>query len=421
MDFALPRGLRDIDPEESESFELIRSAFFETCRLFDYKLMEPSSLELLETLEAKSGPAIREEIYFFRDKSNRELGLRFDLTVGITRYVASKRELSPPVRMGSFASVWRYDEPQYGKYRWFYQWDIELFGPSNAEADAEVIEFSSILFRKLGARPRISIGSRKIIESFIRNSVGVDQEEKILDAMRAVDKLAKKTFDQIVEEYPASFTRDQFQKLVDFVKIAGESTKVEGALKDYKIDAGSLLPIIDSLSSRGIKDVELNLSIVRGIDYYTDMVFEAFDRNNPRLGSLCGGGRYDSLPAIYGRPDLAATGVAGGVERAMMVVEFHKKRSEKIFVAAVGADEKIRTRAVSIAAELRSIGISAQSDISGRSLRKILEAQSSAGAKAVVILGERELSANSAKIKWMSTGEEETVNLNDLNGKLADA
>ena len=150
MQFSLPRGLRDISPEEAEGFEIVRNAFTETCRIFDYKLMEPSSLEMLQTLEAKSGPAIRDEIYFFKDKNDRDLGLRFDLTVGITRHVASKRELAPPVRLGSFASVWRYDEPQYGKYRWFYQWDAELFGPSNAEADAEVIEFAWSLFRKLG-------------------------------------------------------------------------------------------------------------------------------------------------------------------------------------------------------------------------------------------------------------------------------
>jgi histidyl-tRNA synthetase len=418
MDFALPRGLRDISPEEEESFEVVRSAFVETCRLFDYKLAEPSSLELLETLEAKSGPAIRDEIYCFRDKSDRELGLRFDLTVGLTRFVTSKRELSPPIRIGSFASVWRYDEPQYGKYRWFYQWDVELFGQSNPEADAEVIEFSSTLFRKLGAKPRISIGSRKILESYIRDSLGISEEGKILDAMRAVDKLSKKTFDQIVDEYSASFTGDQFRKLVDFVSLAGESTRLAEALKENKIDSSSILSIIDSLRSRGVKDVEMNLSIVRGIDYYTDMVFEAFDRDNPKLGSLCGGGRYDSLPSVYGRPDLAATGVAGGVERAILAVKFPKKVDEKYYIAAVGSDSNLRTRATSIAAELRSDGISAQSDISGRSLRKILEAQSSAGTRAVVILGERELATGSAKIKWMSSGEEETIALNELKEKL---
>jgi histidyl-tRNA synthetase len=414
MEFSLPRGLRDISPEEADSFEIIRAAFTDTCRIFDYKLMEPSSLELLETLEAKSGPAIRDEIYFFKDKSDRELGLRFDLTVGITRFVASKREFSPPVRVGSFASVWRYDEPQYGKYRWFYQWDAELFGPSNPESDAEVIEFSSVLFEKLGTKPRISIGSRKILESFIRDSLGIDSEERILDSMRAVDKLAKKPFDQIVAEYAQSFSKEQFQKLVDFVKLAGEASNVSEALRDFHIDASPLLAITDSLASRRIRDVELNLSIVRGIDYYTDMVFEAFDRDNPRLGALCGGGRYDSLPSVYGRPDLAATGVAGGVERAMLAYKLKKSQSERVFVASVGTDPKLRTAATAIAAELRSNGLSAQSDISGRSLRKILEAQSSSGARAVVILGEKELATRSVKVKWMSTGEEISVNIQDL-------
>ena len=418
MDFALPRGLRDIAPEEQEAFEVIRSAFAETCRLFDYKLMEPSSLELLETLEAKSGPAIRDEIYCFKDKSNRDLGLRFDLTVGITRYVASKRELSPPIRVASFASVWRYDEPQYGKYRWFYQWDVELFGPSNAQSDAEVIEFSSRLFTALGTKPRISIGSRKILESYIRDSLGIREEKRILDAMRAVYKLSKKSFEQITEEYSQSFSMDQFRKLVDFVSLAGDPSKVADSLKENRIESGGLLSIVDSLRSRGIKDSEINLSIVRGIDYYTDMVFEAFDRDNPNLGALCGGGRYDSLRAVYGRPDLAATGVAGGVERALLAIKFPKSSVERFFVAAVGSDPRLREKANSIAAELRSSGFAAQSDIGGRSLRKILEAQSSLGATAVLIIGERELAANSVSVKWMSTGAEEVVNLNDLQDRL---
>ena len=421
MEFSLPRGLRDITSEESESSEIIRAAFIETCRLFDYKVMEPSSLELLETLEAKSGPAIREEIYCFKDKSQRDLGLRFDLTVGITRYVSSKRDLSPPIRLGAFSSVWRYDEPQYGKYRWFYQWDAELFGPSNAEADAEVIEFSSTLFRRLGTKPKISIGSRKILESFIRDRLKIEDNSRILDAMRAIDKLAKKSFDQIAEEYSKSITRDQLAKLVDFVKLGKASgKKVSDSFKELKIDASSLLPIIDSLSSRGVNDVEIDLSIVRGIDYYTDMVFEAFDKDSPRLGALCGGGRYDSLPGIYGRADLGATGVAGGIERAILAYKFPKMSYERIFVATVGSDPKVKAAGTALAAELRASDFTAQSDISGRSLRKILEAQSTAGTKAVIIIGEKEIVSNSVKVKWMSTGEETAVSMADLKKFLSE-
>jgi histidyl-tRNA synthetase len=419
MDFSLPRGLRDITPEEAEGAEIIRSTFLETCRLFDYRLMEPSSLEVLETLEAKSGPAIRDEIYFFRDKSDRELGLRFDLTVGMTRYVASKRELSPPIRLGAFAPVWRYDEPQYGKYRWFFQWDAELFGPSNAEADAEVIEFSAVLFRKLGTSPLISVGSRRILESYIRSSLKIEDTDRILDTLRAIDKMSKKSFDEIATEYASSVSRDQLRELVDFVKLSGESEKVAQELSAHGIDASPLLKVMDSLASRGIKDIELNLSIVRGIDYYTDMVFEAFDKENRRLGALCGGGRYDSLPAVYDRPDLGATGVAGGVERAMLAYKFSKAGRSLVFIAPVGDDPNLRSLAASIASGLRSEGIAAQSDITGRSLRKILEAQSSYGTKAVVILGEKELRSKTVRIKWMASGEEQEVPLSDLKNALS--
>ncbi|MCL4519426.1 MAG: histidine--tRNA ligase family protein, partial [Thaumarchaeota archaeon] len=335
MDFALPRGLRDIEPDEEESAEIVRANFLDTCKLFDYRTMEPSSLELLETLEAKSGPAIRDEIYYFKDKSDRDLGLRFDLTVGMTRYVASKRELGPPIRLAAFSSVWRYDEPQYGKYRWFYQWDAELFGPSSSEADSEIIEFTSVLFRKLGTSPTISIGSRRVLETFIRNELKVEAKDKILDFMRAIDKLEKKSFDEIVAEYSHSFDERQFKQLVDFVKLATDTSKVANSLSEIGIDSTALLNITDSLKSRGVKDVELNLSIVRGIDYYTDMVFEAYDKENRRLGALCGGGRYDSLPSIYGRPDLGATGVAGGVERAILAYKFSKKETARVFVAPV--------------------------------------------------------------------------------------
>ncbi|MCP8318098.1 MAG: ATP phosphoribosyltransferase regulatory subunit, partial [archaeon] len=125
MKFQLPRGMRDLEPEDFELLERIRSNFLEVTKIFGFKLMEPSPIELLSTLEAKSGPTISDEIYCFKDKGGRELGLRFDLTVGLTRFVASRRDLQLPIKLCSFSSMWRYDEPQYGRYRWFYQWDAE--------------------------------------------------------------------------------------------------------------------------------------------------------------------------------------------------------------------------------------------------------------------------------------------------------
>jgi histidyl-tRNA synthetase len=417
MDFSLPRGMRDISPEEFRGTEIVRAAFFETCKLFDYKPMEPSTIELLETLEAKSGAGIRDEIYFFKDKSERDVGLRFDLTVGITRYVCAKRELGPPVRLGCFGSMWRYDEPQYGRYRWFYQWDAELFGPSSAEADAEIIEFTASLFKRIGANTRISIGSRKVVESIIRKG-GITEEDRILDTLRAIDKLSKKPIDEIAKEYSRSISKEQLEDVVRFAGIKGEPEKVTKELSANKIDASGLLEIVDSLKSRGLHDVELNMGIVRGLDYYTDMVFEAYDRDKPKLGSLCGGGRYDSLPAVYGRSDLGATGVAGGVERAVLACKFAKEEAKTIFVAPVGKEAKLVRIAASIAADLRSSGMSAQSEIAERSLRKILEIQSELGTEAVIIVGERELNEKSVKIRWMKSGDEVKVSLSELQSTL---
>ncbi len=413
-DFALPRGLRDVTPDELSAAEAVRRAFFETCRVFDYHVMEPSSLELLETLEARSGPTIKDEIYFFKDKSSRDLGLRFDLTVGITRYVSSKRDLAQPIRMGSYASVWRYDEPQYGRYRWFYQWDAELYGPSSHESDAEIIEFTSSLFKRLGSRPAILLGSRKVIESYIRNRVGLTDEKKLLDAFRAVDKLSKKSFEEIAKEYSESLSKDQLKKISDFAGRHGNPEKLISEVESEKIDASDLSGAIDSLKNRGVSDVEINLGIVRGIDYYTGMVFEAYDSANPRLGSLCGGGRYDALPAVYGRPDLGATGVAGGIERAVLAYKIGREEYFRVYVAPIGKEQEVLLAASSIAAELRRAGISAQSEFGARSLRKILESQSASKVSAVILLGQREIAEGNVKIKWMDSGEEISVKRSDL-------
>src|SRR3990172_242770 len=148
MDLSLPRGMRDLQPEDYEALERVRDSFIEVSRIFGFRLMEPSPIELIQTLEAKSGPGVRNEVYYFQDKAGRDVGLRFDLTVGLTRYVVSNRSLPSPIKIGSFSGMWRYDEPQYGRYRWFYQWDAEIFGPKSVEADAEVMDFTSFLLRK---------------------------------------------------------------------------------------------------------------------------------------------------------------------------------------------------------------------------------------------------------------------------------
>ena len=145
----LPRGMKDFDNKEMAKIEFVRQKFLETAEIFGFKLMEPSPIELLSVLEAKSGPSIKDEIYQFKDKGDREVALRFDFTVGLTRYAASQKTLKLPAKFSSFGGVWRYDEPQKGRYRFFHQWNIETFGNLNLDYDAEIIEFTSRFFLSL--------------------------------------------------------------------------------------------------------------------------------------------------------------------------------------------------------------------------------------------------------------------------------
>ena len=163
----LPRGMKDFEQDELEKIELVRKKFLELSTLFGFKRIEPSPIELLSTLEAKSGSAIRDEIYYFKDKGEREVALRFDFTVGLTRYVVSQKSLKLPVKISSFGGVWRYDEPQKGRYRFFHQWDVEIYGQPNLESDAEIIEFTSKFLSNLQLRNIIiGICDRELVESY---------------------------------------------------------------------------------------------------------------------------------------------------------------------------------------------------------------------------------------------------------------
>ena len=162
--FVLPRGIRDIEPDEMAKrnwvYERIRDVF----RRYAFQEMEPATLEELRTLEAKSGPAIKDEIYWFNDKAGRSIGLRFDLTVGMARMVAGRSDLPEPMKLAAIGGNWRYDEPQFGRYRYFTQWDAEIFGSDDPAADAEVISLSMDILNNVGLREfEVRISNRKVI------------------------------------------------------------------------------------------------------------------------------------------------------------------------------------------------------------------------------------------------------------------
>ena len=321
----LPRGMKDYEDKENTNIEHIRYHFKKLSNLYGFSFMDPSPIELLSVLEAKSGPAIRDEIYYFKDKGDREVALRFDFTVGLTRYVTGQKSMRLPAKISAFGGVFRYDEPQKGRYRYFHQWDIEIYGKPNLESEAEIIELTSRLFDSLLLKDiTIDINHRNLVESFIVQIFGSNDKSLVGDMLRAIDKIQKKSKQEIISEFKDRYDIAKLEKILEFSQIKGTIQEVESKIDTSKLQSWTeLKQLLDSLENRGIVHTRINFGIVRGLDYYSGMVFEVFDKNST-LGALAGGGRYDSLTKAFGREDIGATGVAGGVERIILTMQEQK-------------------------------------------------------------------------------------------------
>ena len=419
MKIELPRGMRDIEFEESKYIELMRQKFIDAAQRFNFNFMEPSPLELLSTLEAKSGPSISNETYSFTDKGGRMIGLRFDLTVGLSRFVSQRRELKMPTKLASFGGVWRYDEPQFGRYRYFHQWDVEIFGSFSNEADSEIIEFVYKFLENLGLEVVVEINHRQIIERFLREKLGISAISTIGEMLRAVDKLSKRKPQQIYEEYEGKLNLSKLRQLIEFSNFRGKpedcpEINILETFEGWK----STLEIFDSLKSRGVKNVQLNLGVVRGLDYYSGLVFEVFDPSTA-IGALVGGGRYDKLTEIFGRKDIGTTGAAGGVERILSAMRNHNlmKLKSKPLIYVVYSSENVKNYAIRIVSDLRTSGYTTDYDFQGRRIDKQINEAISRRASAIIVVDQDEIKNQLVTIR-NSKGETSKHKITELIKKM---
>lgn len=408
--------MKDFESSEQAKIEFVREKFLETCKSFGFRFMSPSPIELVSVIEAKSGPAIRDEIYFFKDKGDREVALRFDFTVGLTRYVVSQKSLKLPAKIASFGGVWRYDEPQKGRYRYFHQWDIEVYGKPSLESDAEIIEFTNKFFSKLNLKNIvINISHRKLVEAVVKKIFESDEPRVVGDIFRAIDKTQKKRKDEILAEYDQKgYPKEKLERILEFSKIKGSPEDVEKAFDVSGLDAWKeLKDLFASLKNRQVDNVTVNFGIVRGLDYYSGVVFEAFDGASD-IGALVGGGRYDNLPKAFGRDDLGATGVAGGAERIILSLENQglQMPDPAPTVSVLFVNDEMLAPAVGITSRLRQMGIATEMDIVGRPFKKQIEAASSS--KFAVIVAPKEYSSNNVIVKNMGDGTENVTSVDLL-------
>ena len=411
----LPRGMKDFDIDEMIKIEYVRQIFLETSKAFRFNLIEPSPIELLSVLEAKSGPSIRDEIYQFKDKGDREVALRFDFTVGLTRYATSQKNLKLPAKFSSFGGVWRYDEPQKGRYRFFHQWNIETFGNLNTEHDAETIEFTSRFFDNLKLQNiSIDINHRKLVESYI-NQVFESNETTLHDIFRAVDKTQKKSKDEILQEYKQKgYSPEKLEKILEFSNLKGTPSEIEQSFDTSSLDGwNELCNLYDSLKNRGIDNIRINFGIVRGLDYYSGIVFEAFDTTSD-LGALVGGGRYDNLPNAFGRDDLGATGVAGGVERIILRLDEQGISCipSNDTTSVLYVNDELKPHAIDCASKLRKLGVIVNIDLTTKSLKKQME--NSSGSKFSIIFAPKEFAEKNVVLRNMVDRTEKQISLDEL-------
>ncbi len=420
--FSPPRGMRDIDPEEMAKREYVCGKIKDVLSLFGYQLIDPTHVEKIETIFAKAGPEIEKEIYSFEDKAGRRLALRFDLTVGMARMVANNPDWPKPLRLAAISNVWRYDEPQFGRYRSVFQWDIELFGTNNPAADAEVVQTSAMLLETLGLETyEICVSDRQIMDSFIAS---LGKKEISAEILRVMDKRGKITDEQMVALLSELGLRDaEIDEVIQFTSKRGSIFEVCSYLRE--MPALRDQPAVDRMEKIGtllepsmdLERIVFDLSIVRGLDYYTGFVFEGFDTEQRELGAVFGGGRFDELVGLYGRP-CPAVGCAGGITRLILSLESKGlippdvvPRPE-VYVAPVTDGEM--PQAMAIATDLRKRGQSVLVEVSGRRLRKAMESADRCGCRYIVIVGRSDLESGMVTVRDLESGEEKKVRLGEV-------
>ena len=408
--------MRDIESQETTKIEYVRQKFIETSNLFGFYFMEPSPIELVSVIETKSGPSIKNEIYYFTDKGDREVALRFDFTIGLTRYAVSQKSMKLPAKLSAFGGVWRYDEPQKGRYRFFHQWDVEIYGQPNIESDAEIIDFTSKFLNNLKLQNIIiDICDRGLVESYIHKIFKSDSPNLVGDMLRAVDKIQKKKKDEIIKEYSEKgYSSSDLEKILEFSQIKGIPEEIEQRFDVKELKNWDKLQLLfTSLKNRHVDNIRINFGIVRGLDYYSGIVFEAFDSTSD-LGALVGGGRYDNLTKAFGREDLGATGVAGGVERIIHSLEKQgidvDTKASQIWIAYI--NDEMQKIALGIVSQLRQKGIHAEADLGGKPLRKQMEMASNS--KYVIIVAPQEYSTKSVVLRNMKDGTEKQVSIESI-------
>ena len=443
---SIPKGTRDFSPVEMAKRNYIFDTIREVYALYGFQQIETPAMENLSTLMGKYGEEgdkllfkIQNSGDYFRGITDEELlsrnaaklaskfcekGLRYDLTVPFARYVVMHREeLALPFKRYQIQPVWRADRPQKGRYREFYQCDADVVGSESLLNEVELMQIVDTVFSRFGIRVCIKINNRKILTG-IAEMIG--QADKIVDITVAIDKLDKIGLDNVNKELiDNGIPADAVEKLQPIINLSGTNKEklatMREVLKDSEIGLKGVEEsefILDKLEVLGLKnEIELDLTLARGLNYYTGAIFEV-KALDVQIGSITGGGRYDNLTGIFGMPGLSGVGISFGADRIFDVLNqldlYPKEAVNATQLLFVNFGQAETDFCLPILAKVRAAGISAEIYPDSTKMKKQMSYANAKQIPFVAIVGESEMAEGKVNLKNMTTGEQQMLTPDQL-------
>lgn len=410
-----PRGTRDFLPDEMERRRHYEGILRKIAKTFGFREIATPIFEEAELFILRSGPNVLKELYAFKDKGDRDIALRPEMTApAIRMFVNEMSNEAKPIKMFYFGQCFRYERPQSGRYREFFQFGSELIGNPTPETDAEVISMAVSMIKALGVEDfRFRIGHIGVLKQRILDA-GVPPE-RMAEVLQKLDKKLYDEAEPLLKEIGVADERiaDIF-KLTETVGDREVLSQVPGDVGDY------LRKVVDTLSAMGIDDILIDLGVVRGLDYYTGMVFEA---EAPALGAekqICGGGSY-TLSELFGGEKVFSTGFGIGFDRILLAMEKEGivYENEGITAYVLPVSEDVKLDACRIASRLREAGVTTDIEIMGRKMGKAMKYASGINVRYAVIVGPQELEQGSVTVRDMTSGEQRLVKIEDLAKELS--
>ncbi len=419
--FKTVRGMRDFLPRDAERMRHVEQVSRELAQLYSYEEIITPVVESYDLLAAKAGEEIRERMYAFEDLGGRKVALRPEFTASVARLMATKLRSKPkPMRLFSVGSLYRYDEPQYGRFREFWQANYELFGSDKPEADAEILMLTNDLLTRLGLRNyRFKIGHMGILRGIMdQEDLGEEQQNRI---MQLLDK--KRWEEALTVARSVDASQNCLTTLKKVFETKGKDAfqvlkKAEESVQEYEKSVAAvenLREILELTRESGVKlEVIIEAGFARGLEYYTGMVFEPYV---PEIEmALSGGGRYDKLIELFGGEPIPAVGVAQGVDRIVLAMKKQRvsPKISKEKVVVIPVDEKYVAKALELSSILRSAELSVKVEVMRRAVSKALSDADRRAVAYAVIVGPEELKEEKVVLRDMKKREQRVVEISNL-------